>query len=294
MTNNYTGRQIAIISDVHGLYYPLKAVLEDIKEKGITEIYSLGDNIGVGPNPKEVLDLLDEYNVISINGNNEEYSILGIEPFKTYFDERKTANQLWTLSKITKEQLEKLKNNKHSYDLTVGGKKIGLCHFASDVRFDFIKHNVWKYFDSIKNKVKNPQRQFYYTNSIKQIKTIEKKSLINIPENRGYISAKNDPLFNGKKIDYYDEIIQGHAHFKLMTEDKRVKVRTIRALAMAYENNILDRAYYIIIKEKQNGYDIDELLIPFDRAAMNKSIDESDMPDKSIVSKYTSNNKKAD
>ena len=294
MTNNYTGRQIAIFSDVHGLYYPLKAVLEDIKEKGITEIYSLGDNIGVGPNPKEVLDLLDEYNVISINGNNEEYSILGILPFKTYFDERKTANQLWTLSKITKEQLEKLKNNKHSYDLTVGSKKIGLCHFASDVRFDFIKHNVWKYFDSIKNKVKNPQRQFYYTNSIKQIKTIEKKSLINIPENKGYISAKNDPLFNGKKIDYYDEIIQGHAHFKLMTEDKRVKVRTIRALAMAYENNILDRAYYIIIKEKQNGYDIDELLIPFDRAAMNKSIDESDMPDKSIVSKYTSNNKKAD
>lgn len=294
MSNNYTGREIAIFSDVHGLYYPLKAVLEDIKKRNITEIYSLGDNIGVGPNPKEVLDLLEEYNVKSINGNNEEYSILGIEPFKIYFDSKKTDNQLWTLSKITKEQLNKMKTNKHSYDLIVGGKKIGLCHFINDVRFDFIKHNIWKYFESIKNKEKNPQRQFYYTNSFYQLKTIKKHSLTNLPKDKGYLSALNDPLFNGKRITYYDEIIEGHAHFKLFTEDKNVKVRTIRALAMAYENNVLDRAYYIIIKEKEHGYDIDELLVPFDRKAMNESIDNSDMPDKSIVKTYTSKSKEVE
>ena len=89
MSNNYTGRKVAIFTDVHGLLYPLKAVLNDIKERGIKEIYSLGDNIGVGPNPKEVLDLLFENNVKLINGNNEEYSILGIEPFSSYFDEMK-------------------------------------------------------------------------------------------------------------------------------------------------------------------------------------------------------------
>ena len=116
----------------------------------------------------------------------------------------------------------------------------------------------------------------------------DKKSKSDLPKDRGYVSAKKDPLFGGKKIDYYDEIIEGHAHFKLMTEDKRVKVRTIRALAMAYENNLVDRAYYIIIKEKKHGYDIDEILVPFDRKAMNKSIDESDMPDKKIINKYTS------
>ena len=294
MINKYTGRQIAIFADVHGLLYPLKSVLKDIKKRGITEIYSLGDNIGVGPNPKEVLYLLDKYNVKSINGNNEEYSILGIEPFQVYFDEKKTENQLWTLSKITNKQLEKLKTNKHSYDLLVGGKKIGLCHFANDVRFDFIKHNIWKYFESIRNKEKNPQRQFYYTNSIKQLKTIEKKSNINLPKYKGYLSAKKDPLFNGKKINYYDEIIQGHAHFKLFTKDKRVKIRTLRAVAMAYENNVLDRAYYIIIKEKIHGYDIDEILVKYDRKSMLESINNSDMPDKSIINMYTKNNENAD
>ena len=40
----YTGRQIAIFADIHGLLEPAVAVLEDIKRRGITEIYSLGDN----------------------------------------------------------------------------------------------------------------------------------------------------------------------------------------------------------------------------------------------------------
>ena len=57
----YTGRQIAIFTDIHGLLYPTIAILQDIKRRGIKEIYSLGDNIGVGPNPSEVLDLLGEY-----------------------------------------------------------------------------------------------------------------------------------------------------------------------------------------------------------------------------------------
>jgi hypothetical protein len=104
----------------------------------------------------------------------------------------------------------------------------------------------------------------------------------------GYVSAKKDPLFGGRKIDYYDEIIEGHAHFKLNTSDKKVRVRTLRAMAMGFENGLLDRAYYIILKEREKGYDVDEILAPYDRKAMLDSIDNSDMPDKSIVNKYTS------
>ena len=43
--NNYTGRCIGIITDVHSLLVPTIACLEDLKNKGITEIYSLGDNL---------------------------------------------------------------------------------------------------------------------------------------------------------------------------------------------------------------------------------------------------------
>ena len=125
----YTGRQIAIFTDVHGLLQPTIAILEDIRKRGITEIYSLGDNIGVGPDPSEVLDLLGEHGVISINGNSEEYSTIGIAPFESYFSTPKTLSQEWTESRLTSKQKKDLEKNKHSYDLTVGGLKIGLCHF---------------------------------------------------------------------------------------------------------------------------------------------------------------------
>ena len=85
---------------------------------------------------------------------------------------------------------------------------------------------------------------------------VAEKSKIIIPENKGFISAKNEPLFDGKTIDYYNEIIQGHVHFKLLTEDEKVKVRTIRALGMAYGNDPIDYASYIIIKEKELFGDI--------------------------------------
>lgn len=287
MKNEYTGRQIAIFTDVHGLLEPIVAVLNDIKLRGIKEIYSLGDNIGVGPSPKEVLDILNENNVNIINGNSEDYSALGIEPFKSYFDSKKIASQNWTYSKLSDLQIEKLKTNKHSYDLIVGGKKIGLCHFANDVRIDYIKgHNAWSYQDAIRNKEKDPQKQFYYTNSYEQEREILEKSKIKIPENLGYISALKDRIFDGKKISYYDEIIQGHIHFKMFSQDDNVKVRTLRALAMAYEEDPLDSAFYIIINEKNIGYDITEIYVPYDRQSMLSSIDNSDMPDKERVNKF--------
>lgn len=102
----YTGREVAIFTDAHALYEPTFAILEDIRKRGINEIYSLGDNIGFGPNPKEVIDLLDKYNVTSVAGNSEYYSTLGIEPFASYFDNEKIENQLYTDEELGSARIE--------------------------------------------------------------------------------------------------------------------------------------------------------------------------------------------
>jgi len=284
----YTGREIAIFTDLHGLLYPTISILEDIKKRGITEIYSLGDNIGVGPNPSQVLDLLGEYGVNIINGNSEDYSAIGIEPFSSYFTDDKIRSQEWTLSQLTSEQINKLKQNKHSHILTVGGKNIALCHFANDVRIDFGRHNSWSYQKSINYGLPNPQIQFYYTNSDKQKEEVNFYSLRGLPEDAGYISAKKEPIFEGNKIDSYDEIIQGHVHFKFITEDEKVRIRTIRAAGMAYGKDPIDFASYIIIREKIIGYDVEEILVPFNRDLMLKSIQDSNMPNKDVVNKFIS------
>lgn len=286
MDNKYTGREIAIFTDVHGLLQPVVSILEDIRRRGITEIYSLGDNIGVGPNPSEVLDILGEYGVKVINGNSEEYSIIGTEPFN-YFDENKIKSQEWTLSKLSSKQIEDLKNNKHSYDLTVGGQKIGLCHFANDVRIDFDRYNTWSYQRSLNYGLNDPQKQFYNTNSLLQKTIVNEHSETGLDIDKGFVSFKNDPIFGGKTVDFYDEIIQGHVHFKLLSQDAKLKIRTIRAAGMAYgKNEPIDFASYIIIREKEHGYDVEEILVPFDRDSMLRDINNSDMPIKSQIEKF--------
>lgn len=284
----YTGREIAVFTDVHGLYYPLKAVLEDISKRGITEIYSLGDNICFGPDPSLVLNLLIKYKVKVINGNSEEYIVLGTSPFRSYFTVRKQEMVDWTKSKLNKEQIDFLNNNKHSYDLVVGGKRIGLCHFANDVRIDFDEHSTWTYQDSINRHFSDEsvQKQFYYTNSPKQKELVQSRNDTNNIYDAGYVSFKNDPIFDGKTIDKYDEIIQGHVHFKHVTSDDNVKIRTIRAVGMAFGNDDPNYASYVIIKEKDPGYDIEEVLVSYDREATLESISNSDMPDKATISKY--------
>ena len=169
--------------------------------------------------------------------------------------------------------------------------KIGLCHFGNDVRIDFGARSTWTYQKSINAGLPYPQRQFYYTNSDEQKEEIERRSERGLPVDRGFVSAKKDPIFGGKKIDAYDEIIQGHVHFKLLTEDEKIKIRSIRAAGIAYGKDPVDYASYIIIKEKEIGYDVEEVLVKYDRDKMLKSIDQSSMPDTSEIDRYVSRGK---
>jgi predicted phosphodiesterase len=63
--------RIAIISDIHSNYQALEAVLEDIETMNIDQIVSLGDNIGYGPQPEEVINTLRARKIPSVLGNHE-------------------------------------------------------------------------------------------------------------------------------------------------------------------------------------------------------------------------------
>ena len=276
-------RRIAILTDIHALLEPTQAALEDIRRKGITEIYSLGDNIGVGPNPSEVLNLLEEYGVISIAGNSEEYTTLGIAPFSSYFNTLKTKSQLWTLSKLNEHQKGIISLYPHSIELLIGGKKIALCHFANDVRFDYIDNSTWTY--QTKVRYGSGYQQFLYTNSEEQLETIQ--NIINTygadsPMMKGYLSAIDDPLFKGKRVDFFDAVIQGHVHWKIYEHSDSTDFYSIRAVGMAYDKDPIDTASYVILTEKEDGYTLEEVLVKFDREKMEYSILNSDSPDKAI------------
>ena len=291
MDEKYTGRQIAIFTDIHGLVEPLEAALKDIEERGITEIFSLGDNIGVGPESGKVIDLLDAYGVKSVAGNSENYLTLGYEPFASYFDRDKEKKYDWTFSQLDERQVGIIKMYPSFYELSVGGKNIALCHFANDVRCDFDLHSTWSYQRNFNSGYS--YKQFDYTNSDDQKNEIDEMIDSygeNNPFMKGYVSAKKEPLFNGKKVDNYDAVFQGHVHFGLYEKGKNTEFYTVRGLGIAYgKNQSDDHAYYIILKEKNNnqGFDVEEILVKFDRDKMECSIENSN-GNMSEITRFTS------
>ena len=63
--------RLAVLADIHGNFQALQAVLADTDRTGADEILSLGDNIGYGPEPEEVVRTLRQRGVISVMGNHE-------------------------------------------------------------------------------------------------------------------------------------------------------------------------------------------------------------------------------
>jgi putative phosphoesterase len=64
--------RVAVISDVHGNFPALQAVLSDIDRAAIDRIYCLGDLVGYFCMVNEVVDTLRERNIPSILGNHDD------------------------------------------------------------------------------------------------------------------------------------------------------------------------------------------------------------------------------
>ncbi len=106
--------KIAVISDIHANLEALESVLADIEQHNITDIISLGDNIGYGPDPVAVLQLLHSKGILTLEGNHDlavvdpntfaEATDLAIEALQW------TRYQLWENSKKDEKFQEILKN----------------------------------------------------------------------------------------------------------------------------------------------------------------------------------------
>lgn len=65
--------RIALLSDVHANLPALEAVLSEIKKHRPERMISLGDQVNLGPCPRETLALLKSEGVECIHGNHERY-----------------------------------------------------------------------------------------------------------------------------------------------------------------------------------------------------------------------------
>ena len=96
--------RIALITDIHSNLPALEAVLKDIKRHAPDRIISLGDQVNLGPSPRETLALLRAENVTCLHGNHERYILSAMDGDPAY-DGANFASLRWNASLLTREEI---------------------------------------------------------------------------------------------------------------------------------------------------------------------------------------------
>lgn len=253
--------KIAIISDVHGNITALNTVLADIKSRGISKIYCLGDSVTKCANPDLVIDLLRQNCNVILKGNCDDIMTT------PYAKERK----FWTREKIGDERTEFLKNLPVSYDFYMSGYLIRLFH-ASPFSLEHIYNPMFSNVNteySTKELI-NPEQLFENT------EFIGKTDLDPIPDIIGYghihtpniFRFKNKTVFNTGSVGIPTEMLNSSDF------DETCKFSTVSS--------------YIILEgtldsKELSSISINLVRVPYDIEQEVKYLEESDMPNKHFI-----------
>ena len=126
------GQEFAFISDVHSNLEALESVLERI---GAREIYCLGDVVGYGASPNEVVDLLKVRGATMVIGNHD---VAALTYNVSEFNSRAAVAAIWTAKQLTRENREFLLALPREKRLDLAGAKAYMTHGSPD-------DNLWEY-----------------------------------------------------------------------------------------------------------------------------------------------------
>src|SRR5450759_1786705 len=125
--------RIAIFSDIHGNRHALGAVLADIDSEAPDRVYCLGDLVGYGAFPNEVIERIRDRAIPTIMGNYDDG--VGFDKDEcgcAYTDpEMKrlgNVSLIWTREAVTPENKEFLRSLLPNIRFNVEGKEILLVH----------------------------------------------------------------------------------------------------------------------------------------------------------------------
>jgi predicted phosphodiesterase len=132
--------KIAIITDIHGNYSALKAVLDDIEcDKNIEHIYCLGDLVGIGYETNQVLELLSTREDISfVMGNHDEAIVDIIEGNEPYSKGEERVHHQWIADHINRKFIPFLAGLPVTLDAIYHGKRFFFVHYHLSNQNEFI------------------------------------------------------------------------------------------------------------------------------------------------------------
>lgn len=116
--------RIVVISDIHSNLDALEAVVANLPK--YDELFCLGDMVGYGPQPNEVLEKLRLLGPAVVLMGNHDYAVVtgNTEGFASHA----TKAVEWTRKKINRQNLDYLATLQPSGRLDKGGVSLGLFH----------------------------------------------------------------------------------------------------------------------------------------------------------------------
>ena len=127
--------RIAVIGDIHANLPALRAVIDDVARIGADAIYCVGDVVGRGPHPNEVVDELRRLEVPTVQGNWDE--AIGMDRDQTgaswatgQAEATGNASMRWSAESLTEENKGWLRQLPQSMRVMVAGRSVFLFHAA--------------------------------------------------------------------------------------------------------------------------------------------------------------------
>ena len=123
--------RIGIIADVHANLPATRAALDALEAAGCDDLIHVGDAVGIGPHPREVVTLLTQRGVRCLMGNHDELAAFGLpDPLPRWISEGEAQHQRWTRSQLSEAQLDLLRSWPYDLSVQCGEATVALVHYA--------------------------------------------------------------------------------------------------------------------------------------------------------------------
>jgi putative phosphoesterase len=131
--------RVALLGDVHANLAALEAVLADAHRRNVDAVWNVGDLVGYGPQPDEVIKRLRRENAVSIAGNYD-VKVLAVgqgKPPKAKVPEKRLAFY-WAWEHLSKSSRQYLDSLSEEARFELEGRKILLTHGSPADREEYI------------------------------------------------------------------------------------------------------------------------------------------------------------
>lgn len=132
---------IGLIADIHGNIEALQAVIEDMVERKVDEIYCLGDIVGYGASPNECCDTIKRMDIHCVMGDHDYAAATG--ELLTWFQPDAQKVLKWTSGVLDRKNKLFLSVLPRKLTLDVEGVRLGLVHGSPwDELFEYVRPTV--------------------------------------------------------------------------------------------------------------------------------------------------------